>query len=418
MKGSTALIRLSLLCSLLAGSLWAVETTVVPEAGASLEGYLSELKRKEFSLDYEKVDEESIKLRDSWIQPVQLKYSYSTSNPYSIEQTQENAAITIDQPIFQTGGIYYGIKFAEASRRFSNYSIDRQKRLLIKQAAQLLMQIKQSELTIARQELQIANARINLEQKREQYLGGQLDSGFLNSAIIEKNRVTQAFYDLQTNQERLVSSFESISDLDYREAAVPKLTLLNEKQFLDNNIDLDIARSESLRNRYNKNVTLAKYLPKVSLTAGYSWQKQEKQSFGGNEIAVSDPETDYYNYGFKVTVPLDINSFNDVEATRVGYMKSLIRIDDTQRQLKTLYEQVNQNLENFDKKIALAEENLALYQTLLAETEELYKAGYKTAYDVDTLKNSQQIEQINIKILQIDRQLELLNLYEKLADDV
>jgi outer membrane protein TolC len=403
-----------LLCSLLLlGILDAEELALDP--------YISGLKHKEFNYDYEKSVLEKKKLRDSWIQPLQLRYSISKSNPYneqdaSTQQTQ-NAAIVMDQPIFKSGGIYYGIKFAQASYEYNKYSIDVAKRKLIKEAVQLLIQIKQNELNLQKQELQIDNSRINLELKQEQYLNGQLDSGFLNNAIIEKNKVTQALFDLQTSLERLISQFESISDLDYKQAATPHLRLVSSEQFLEHNIDIKQLQSEGERNLYNKNVTIAKYLPTVSLTAGYNWDKFENPSFAGTSVP-SPPETQYYNYGLKATIPLDFNTFRDVESSRVEYLKSLVVIDDKKRELTSLYEQVTQNLNNYDKKIALSEENQALYLKLLDETTQLYKAGYKTEYDVRTLSNSVKIEEVEQSTFELDKQLELLNLYEKLMNDL
>ena len=389
------------------------------KSGTSLDDYLSELKRKQFGYEYEKADQESSKLRDSWIQPVVLSYSINRSNPYNEdgkgESESQNAAIAIDQPIFQSGGIIYGIKFANASREYANYSIDQQKRIMIKQAVDLLMQIKQSELSIAKQQLQIANAEINLEQKREQYLNGQLDSGFLNNAILEKNIAVQALYDLETGNAQLIAQFKKISDLDPKRAKIPFLALLDEAKFLEQNIDLRLAESESEKNRYNKNVTLAKYLPSVNLLASYNWQKQDSYLSPGFK---NTSETDYYRYGLKASMPLDINSYNDFEAAKVEYLKSQVVIDDKKRELKLLYEQVMQNLLKYDKKIALADENRNLYEVLLDETRGLFKAGYKTQYDVDTLVNSLQIEGINKKIYEIDKQLELLSLYEKVSNDL
>jgi len=387
----------------------------------ALDPYISGLKHKEFNYDYEKSILEKKKLRDSWIQPLQLRYSISKSNPYNEQdaatQQTQNAAIIMDQPIFRSGGIYYGIKFAEASYAYNKYSIDVAKRKLIKEAVQLLIQIKQNEFNLQKQELQIDNSRINLELKQEQYLNGQLDSGFLNNAVIEKNKVTQALFDLQTNHERLISKFESISDLDYKEATTPHFKLVSSEQFLEHNIDIKQLQSEGERNLYNKNVTIAKYLPSVSLTAGYNWDKLENPSFAGTSVS-SPPETQYYNYGLKATIPLDFNTLRDVESSRVEYLKSLVVIDDKKRELVSLYEQVTQNLNNYNKKIALTEENKALYSKLLDETTQLYKAGYKTQYDVRTLSNSVRIEEVEQRIFELDKQLELLNLYEKLMNDM
>lgn len=385
-----------------------------------LDSYLSDLKQQAFSYDYEKTLLEKKKLRDSWIQPLQLRYTISKSNPYNEQdaptQKTQNAAIVMDQPIFRSGGIYYGIKFAEASYAYNNYSVDVAKRKMIKDAIALLMQIKQTQLRIDKQVLQIDNSRINLEQKTEQYRNGQLDSGFLNNAIIEKNRVTQALYDLQSSQARLISQFQSISDLDYKTANIPVLMFIEEKDFLTHNIDLKKIESQNEQNYYNERVTTAKYLPSVSVTAGYNWDKLEDPSFAGQNVP-SPPETKYYNYGLKVTMPLDFNTFRDIESSRVEYLKSMVLEEDKKRELKSLYEQVQQNIDNFKKKQALSVENASLYQKLLDETQQLYAAGYKTEYDVQNLKNSVQIEVIEQQIFALDEQLELLNLYEKFVND-
>jgi len=311
------------------------------------------------------------------------------------------------------------VKFANASREYANYSIDQQKRIMIKQAVELLMQIKQSKLGIEKQHLQIANSEINLEQQREQYLSGQLDSGFLNNAIIETNVVKQALFDLETRNEQLIAQFKKISDLDPETARIPFLAMVDETRFLEENIDMKLAESESEKNRYYKNVTLVKYLPSISLQASYNWQNQESFFFSGTTPVKSEPpETTYYRYGLSASMPLDINAYNDFEAAKVDYLKSKVVIDDKKRELKLLYDQVMENLKNFDKKISLAEENRKLYGVLLEDTKGLYRAGYKTEYDVQLLSNSVKIETTNKRIYEIDKQLELLTLYEKLSNDI
>ena len=399
------------------------EQQLTPKAqrSESLADYLSELKRREFGYDYEKTDQESIKLRDSWIQPVVISYTLNRQNPYNEyeapETQQQSASIAIDQPVFRSGGIYYGIKYAEASWAVGKLSIEQQERSLIKQAVELLMQIKQSGMGIEKQKLQVANAEINLLQKREQYMSGQLDSGFLNNAIIERNVAKQALLDLQTAKERLVSAFESISDLDYRTAKIPFLALVDEARFMHDTIDLKLAQQQEEQQRYNKNVTLAAYLPSINLQASYNWQKQQSVYYlNGAYVASEPPETSYYRYGFTASMPLDVNSINDYEANKAAYLKAKVVVDDTKRALKSLYDQVMQNLRNIAGKIELSKENETLYATLLKDTQEQYDAGYKTMYDVDTMANSKQIELLNQRMYEIDRQLELLNLYEKLSE--
>ena len=136
------------------------------EKDASLEAYISANKKEQFSYDYQKNEAENSKLRDSWIAPLRLNYTYGVSNPYEVDQKNHNAAIKMDQPIFQSGGIYYGIKFANASKKYADYSVDVAKRKMIKDAVSLLMQIKQTDLKEMKQSLTIKNSEINLELKK------------------------------------------------------------------------------------------------------------------------------------------------------------------------------------------------------------------------------------------------------------
>ncbi len=383
------------------------------ENNASWNAYISNYKQEAFEYDYEKNEAESSKLHDSWIAPVNINYSFSRSKPYTKEQQNESAAIKMDQPIFQSGGIYYGIKFANANKLYSDYSIDVAKRKMIKDAVALLMQIKQASFKVKKQELLIKNSEINLAQKKEEYLSGKLDSGFLDNAIIQRNIVIQALYDIETAKEKLITRFQSLSDLDYERAKIPHLQYLTPEEFLQHNIVLKQKDAEIQKNRYAKDVRVAKYLPRVNITAGYNWSKSSGQKFyAGGALVDNSNELNYYDYGFRAMVPLDINTFRDIESARVDYLKSQVLKKDKQRELQALFEQVMHNIENFDKKIALSKENKDLYTKLLRDTKELFAAGYKTEYDVDTLKNSLEIQNIDTQIYEIDKQLELLTLYE------
>ena len=383
------------------------------ENNNSLEKFISSYKQLQFKYDYEKNEAQSSKLRDSWIAPLQIDYSYSQSNPYNTKQSNQNAAIRMNQPIFQSGGIYYGIKFANASKYYTNYSIDVAKRKMIKDAVSILMQIKQTQLKERKQKLQIKNAQINLEQKKEEYFSGQLDSGFLDNAIIQKNVAISALYDIETAKEKLISSFHTLSDLDYKKVSIPHLKLLNNEEFLKHNIVLKMKKAETEKNKYNKNVTIAKYLPRVNFTAGYNWRLTTNQAFQvGPRVVSNSSELHYYDYGISISMPIDINTFRDIESAKVDYLKAKIVQKDKQREVNSLYEQVMHNIDNLNKKIALGNENIDLYSKLLSDTQKLYSAGYKTEYDVKTLENSLQIQDIDTKIYEIDKQLELLNLYE------
>ena len=402
-------LKLSTLLCLLFSS-----ATFANENNSTLDAYISDFKKEQFKYDYEKNEAEGSKLHDAWIAPINLNYSYSRSKPGSKELTKQTAAIRMDQPIFQSGGIYYGIKFANASRLYADYSVDVAKRKMIKETISILMQIKKTTLLISKQELQILNAGIDLEQKKEQYLNGQLDSGFLDNAIIQKNVVTQALYDIQTTKEKLITQFQTLSDLSYEKVSIPYLEFISGEDFIKHNIVLKLSQAEAQKNQRYTDVTVAKYLPKVSFTAGYNWTSGEQ--FLSNSIIINN-ELSYYDYGVKASMPLDINAFRDVESAKVDYLKSQVVTRDKQRELNALFEQVMHNIDNFDKKIRLSKNTTDIYSKLLVDTQALFNAGYKTQYDVDTLQNSLKIQSLDSKVYEMDKQLELLTLYEMYVND-
>jgi outer membrane protein TolC len=394
---------LALLCLLSSSVVFANENSY------ALDSYISDYKKEQFKYDYEKNEADGTKLKDSWIAPIQLNYSYIRSKPGAKELTKESASIRIDQPIFRSGGIYYGIKYADASKLYADYSVDVAKRKMIKNAISLLMQIKEMTLKIEKQELLIRNADINIEQKKEQYLNGRLDSGFLDDAIIQKNVVTQALYDIETSKEKLITQFETLSDLNYESVAIPHLEFITHDAFIQNNIVLKQSASEIEKNRYNKDVVVAQYLPKISFTGGYNWSSGEQ--FLSNNLIIKN-ELAYYDYGLKFSMPIDFNTFRDIESSKVTYLKTKVTIKDKERELDALFRQVMNNIENFDKKIALSGGSIELYTKLLEDTKTLYEVGHKTQYDVDTLQNSLKIQNLDAKIFEIDKQMELLSLYE------
>ena len=382
----------------------------------TLDSYISETKQNIFKYDYQKNVSDSLMLRDSWISPIMLNYSYSKSKPYDATQISQVAAIKLDQPIFRGGGIFYSVKFANASKKYVDYSIDVAKRKMIKDTVAILMQIKQTDLKILKQDLQIENAEINLALKKEQYLSGQLDSGFLDNAVIERNVVIQSLYDIQTAKERLISSFHTLSDLDYETTKVPHLELINQDEFLQYNLTLDMAKMQAQRDEHNRGIIRAKYLPTISVTAGYNWSKSENNKFSAAMSSFSE-EKNYYDYGFKANIPLNINTFRDIESAKIEHLKSEVLALDKQKELQALFEQVMQNLANLDKKKTLSVANMDIYLKLLNDTKELFNAGYKTEYDVRLLDNSLKMSELDTQIYEIDEQLELLNLYEMYAND-
>jgi len=374
--------------------------------------YLSPIKEQNFDLLKNKNDVENLKLGSSWIEPIELSASKIFNNQYGSNQKNTLYKISINQPIFKSGGIIFLIKYANSKEKFDNLSVKEQRRALIKQAVSLLFQIRRAEFQKNRQKLVLKNARIDLLRKREQYDSGLLDSGFLDNAVIVKNSSALSLLDIESSKNNLIESFEAISDLPLENAKLPVLKGFTKKEYFDESIEMKKAEVNILQSNQYKNVIISKYLPTIRVNASYNDFKNENFAFG-NGINFSSADT-YYQYGLSASWKfLDINILRDIESSKLDYLRAKNSQIDLKNTLEKRYAKILNNIKVVDKKLKLTYEDKDLYEKLLSDTKELFKAGQKSIYDVQTLENSFEIQKFNLKILSIDKQLLLLDLYEK-----
>ncbi len=380
------------------------------------ESLLSALKRQSLGLQFEKNAAESTQLEFSWINPVTLGYSDSRNDQFDRTQIRRELYVTVDQPIFKSGGIWYAVKYAKASRKVGELGIEAQKRQLVKQVVATLFNFHKNRYQILKQKLLIENDRIDIERKKEQYLSGDLDSGFLDQAILKKNQDTLQLYVLQDTQAQLHKQFRDLSDADPESIPLPHFSIMKESHFLEHHIDLARQKAAIDQKRYFNVMTWARYLPTLSVQASYIKPYENNYYFtGGNLYDLTKP---YWSYGFRVTMPLDINSFSTIESTRVDYLGAKIAWQESRREAKNMFEATMKRLEVLDRMIALSKEDETLYASLVESTREQVEAGEKTAYDLKTMENARDIRRLDQKIFELDKQLVLLDLYEKSYDTV
>ncbi len=63
--------------------------------------------------------------------------------------------ITINQPIFQSGGIYEAIKYADSTHKYASLEIEQQKKLLVIQALNYLYMIKRLIINLQKAKLSV-----------------------------------------------------------------------------------------------------------------------------------------------------------------------------------------------------------------------------------------------------------------------
>ena len=165
-----------LLCSLIFSNLYAQNQTFD-------EKILSEKRLKNFDLTKEQIQEDSSKLKKDWINPITYKYEKNLGEEYKTDRS----LISINQPIFQSGGIYQAIKYADSSYSYASLDLEQQKKELVKNALNFLYLIEKTNLNIEKAKYTLENAKIDVNRKKEQVLNGFLDASFLDNALLTLN---------------------------------------------------------------------------------------------------------------------------------------------------------------------------------------------------------------------------------------
>jgi len=379
-----------------------------------LSNILSDNKNILFDYQLQLNDAKSNTLENSWINPIMVQYRKSYSQQFS-DKTIDTGSFTvgIDQPIFRSGGIYYAIKYAKALRGANEVDIKLKKREAIGNAVKFLFEMKKLKLEKRKVSLLIKNDAIDIRQKRENYEAGLIDSSFLDQAILKKNQDEIKQLEMETSLMGLEENFALLSDKSPNSLKLPKLKLITSEQYKGNNLELARDDLRAKQAAYNTKITWAKYLPTVSVQARYTDEDINPLFAQGGGL-----EEKYFSYGFTVSMPVNINMFSDVEASKVEQLKSQTEVIDKKHIIDEEYKLVRKKLHIIDKKIALARKDALLYQRLYRTTRNLAQVGEKTSYDTALMHNSLEVRKLDQQIYMIDKQIELLRLYVKVENAI
>lgn len=373
---------------------------------------LNDLKQKELNFDKQQSIQESKDTEKSWISPVIFKYSYTKDNTLGdIKTTNKTLSISVNQPVFKSGAIYYSIKYAKHSKSYNLLNIELKKRELVKQALDLAYDYNIALLNRNILLLNIENTEIDIQKKKEDFLSGVGDSALLNNAVLQLNTLKLSLADIDSSIKKIKYSFENISSLNIGRLKLPVFKLVDLKEYLKNNLDL--LKQEKLKKvKYDLyKMQVGDQLLSVNLNASYNWQDV---SYSKNTPLLQDDKNNFYRVGLSITLPINFNAQNKIEKTKIEYMKSQLAIEDTKLQLENMYKSTLNQILTIDKKIKIYQNNIKVYDDLIASTLDSVKAGNATESDLKILQNSRKTMFINIDILKLQKQKLMLSLYYKL----
>jgi outer membrane protein TolC len=385
-----------LLCSLISFNLYASND-------AFDEKIISDKRLKNFELSHEQIQEDSSKLKKDWINPITYQYTKNLGEDYKTDRS----VISINQPIFQSGGIYQAIKYADSTYNYATLNLEQQKKELIKSALNLLYSIEKTNLNILKAKYTLENAKIDVNRKKEQVLNGFLDASFLDNALLTLNSTKNSLVDLKYQKQELINNFNNISSKEYTNFELPTFKMFNEKEFLENNLELKKIEADINKKGNYSYMTMAKYLP--SINAFYTYSKYHETD-DNTKLSKENDQT----FGLTLNIPLDVRTFNDVQSKRIDYLKSKLDLENSVDDEKTFFKTKLEKLAMIDERLQITKDDLEVYDSILKIINEEKEAQIKTQSDLDTLQNSQKIKSLDLKVYEIEKQLELLEMYAKL----
>jgi outer membrane protein TolC len=369
---------------------------------------LSEDRASIFDLNEQKAIEDSAKLSKDWINPI--TYTYSSMEYRDSQNQDRTSAVTINQPIFKSGGIYRAIKYASSLRNATLAEVAIARKTLIKDATTTLFEIHKIEAQIKKQEYLIKNSELDVQRKKEQVLSGVLDASYLDNALLDLNAKKLSLADLVYNKTALINKFDTLSDVDYKSLELPKLELIGQEEFISNNKLIQKQESVADKDYQYSGMILAKYLPTVSAVYNYTKYHNDHKSSSLTALAGTDTQ----KYGFTVSMPLDIRVLNDTQSAKIEYIKSKTQLNIVKDEENSFYKTKLASIKRAEQKLDIAKEELATYTSLVQQMEELSIAGLKTDLDFQTMKNSKAIKELDLDIFNYELQVELLELYARI----
>ncbi len=378
---------------------------------------LSKEKNLQLQLDFEKNEAQTKILRDSWIEPVNGSYSGSFKEQFGQQQQNYSGSVSIDQPIFKSGGIYYALKYASANAYYNRLGLKLGERALIKEVISSIIALRITDLSIQKARLSVQDREAETAFNKESLHAGEMDLGSFNLSVIARNDAQSALEALLAQKAEQLYTFSMLSDADYQKVSLPQLQLLDKKRFTRTHIELGQMRQDFRQKDYAHGVTLTSYLPQLSLSASYNYSKSIDQTFS-ESFTPYDAQSEYLQYGFRFSMPLfDINRGRTIESAKIDMLKAQSQLEEKSKEIALFYEKTVTKVTHLKKQAALARETITLYKEVLAKMKALVDSGDKDAIELLKSQNAFKAKKIDLQIIELQKQAELLNLYEKIGTE-
>ena len=382
------------------------------EANSELSDVLSEDKSELLKYQNEQNGLQTHQLENSWINPVILQYSKNYSTQFGDTIDTQQFIVSIDQPIFKMGGIWAAIKYAKALGKANALDIELQRRQLISQALNILFNLRKSKLQLSKLELSIQNDDLDIQIQKESYEEGLSNRTLYDQTLLKRNQDITSKLEVELNIVKLENDFLLLSDHNPYALTLPNFSMIDKERYVAEQLELQRDSFRVEEKKHNKFMTLTKYLPEISINGRYT-DEDLNPLFAAPGSSIKER---YYNYGFKVTLPISINSFDDIQTSKIEYLNAQVRLNEKKKTVANNFKLAQKRLEIIDKKIALSKDDMRHYESMLLTAQDLESLGDRTSLDTKIVANNVKVRALDQEIYKLDAQLELMGLYVNVSD--
>lgn len=344
------------------------------------------------------IEANSQKIKYEWIAPLNLSSSYSKTNIQ--DEAVSDTSINLSQDLFRSGGIIYTIDYADTKLQNSLTSLALENSSLYEELFTGLLELKKLDLVLKQNHLTYLNAEIEVFLKTEQYKAGDVDITELNRALREKNSALKI--ELIAKQATIEKKIElkKLTDKDLESIEIPLFELVLKNEYEETNYNLKVSKLNTELSDKEYKITRASYLPTLSANAAYGYLDNPNLNFND----------DYHSVGLTLSIPLDYNTKATLQESKAAYLTNKLQIQESEIDAVALYDAGVSKIQNYEEYKKVTQDNITLYTNLIEIVQKAFKAGLKTGYDLQTLQNTNKIDELELIVSDTNIQIELAKL--------
>lgn len=343
--------------------------------------------------------------KDSWIGSFNLSASHNKNVNEEGESSSQSLSLSFNQDLFKSGGIKYGILKGE---NLASIALLESKKKIAEISYMIfttVLNINKIDLQIEKNKLSIKNKQLQVLKNEDKYINGLIAINDLNDAMIELNNLLDSQEDLQDQKKEYINTLKIYSSKQYIDIKLNKMKLINEKDFILHNSNLKELDLKQVSSKYDSKITVSNYLPKLSFSASYS------QNSNLDDSTMDDS----HNYGLTLSVPLDFKASKKIESSKLNVLLSKNEYSKKIIEERNFFKKKINTINTINKKILNKNKNIKSYEKVYEMTKSLFENTIKSEDDLITSLNRLKVSMIELKILELNKQINIFDLYKKIV---